>query len=130
MLRACNRVLKPGGIIASFVIAVTYGLTDRETARAIEAGPSHVEAGPGYRALMVAAGFETVTETDITDDFLRTSLSWVREWDADAAEISPIMGADAFADHQADRRRAIESIERGLLRRYLIGGRKPPFSPG
>ena len=63
MLRACQRTLKPGGAIAFAVIAVSDGLTGRGLIAAIEAGPPHVEAGPGYPDLMAAAGFEDVTVT-------------------------------------------------------------------
>ena len=125
MLRACNRVLKAGGLISFGVIAVADDLSDDETDQAADAGPVHVEAGPGYPELMAAAGFESVELTDVSDEYLATSAAWVREWDAESVELEQLVGTDDFAERQTSRRQAIEAISDGLLGRYLISAIRP-----
>ena len=102
------------------VIAHAGGLTDDETTRALGAGTDYADAGPGYPSLMAAAGVGHVEVTDVTDAYLVTLAAWVREWDAEAVELARIVGADEFAEPQAKRRRAIDAVRAGLLRRYLI----------
>ena len=77
MLRACHRVLRPGGSTAFAVIALTDGLEGDEAAAGIEAGPPFVDAGPGYSTLMAAAGFVDVAIADVTDEYHRTAQAWL-----------------------------------------------------
>ena len=125
MLRACSRVLKPGGVISFGVIAIADGLTADEADRAVDSGPVHVDAGRGYPALLSAAGFESVKLTDVSDEYLATSVAWVREWDAESVELQQLVGTDDFVERQASRRQAIEATRDGLLRRYLISAIRP-----
>lgn len=126
MLRASHRVLKPGGTICFVVIALADGLSRNMIAAAIEAGPPEVEAGPGYPRLMTTAGFAAVDMVDVTEDYLMTLRAWVREWDAESTALRRLVGADDFAERQANRRRAIKAVKEGLLRRYLITSAKDP----
>ena len=125
MLRACNRVLKPGGVISFGVIAVADGLSDKQVARAVGAGPAQVEAGPGYPALMAAAGFEDVEVIDVSEEYLSTCAAWVSERDAESAELERVIGRDELAERQAGLRLAIETTKEGLLKRYLISAGSP-----
>lgn len=120
MLRACHRILRPGGVLCFAVIGHADGLTDDETATAFGAGPDHADVGRGYPSLMATAGFDNMDVTDVTDAYLATLAAWVREWDVEAVELARIVGADEFVERQAKRRRAIGAARMGLLRRYLI----------
>ncbi len=120
VLRASRRVLKPGGLISFLVIAVADDLTTAETEAARDAGPEHIDAGPGYPALMRRAGFENIDVMDVTDDYLMTLAAWIRAWDEESTDLEQLIGADQFAERQERRRRAFETTRAGLLRRYLI----------
>jgi len=125
VLRATSRVLKPGGLLSFLVIAVSDGLSPVETNIALEAGPEHIDAGPGYPALMEAAGFEDIQVIDVTDEYVATLTGWIREWEADSAELEQLMGIDEFAERQTRRSQAIASARDGLLQRYLISAIRP-----
>lgn len=125
MLRASYRVLQQGGVICFTVIAVADGLTAEEMRRAIEAGPPEVESGPGYPALMSAAGFRDIEDLDVSDDYMATAEAWLRSWEADAPAIRTLVGPNDFAERQDNLRRAIEATRAGLLLRDLIRAAKP-----
>jgi SAM-dependent methyltransferase len=129
VLRACRRVLKPGGTISFAVIAIADGLPEDEFDRAVEAGPPNVDAGPGYRDLLAAAGFEGIELTEASDEFLATSAAWVREWDAESLELERLVGIEDFAERQASRRQSIAATKEGLLRRHLISAVRPWTAP-
>jgi hypothetical protein len=125
VLRASSRVLKPGGPLSFLVIAVADGLSAAETNIALDAGPEHIDAGPGYLALMDAAGFEDVEVIDVTGEYLVTLTAWIREWDADSTELEQLMGVEEFAERQTRRRKALATARDGLLQRYLISATRP-----
>ena len=125
MLRACHRILKPGGRIAFFVIATGDGLTADQAERVKEVGPEYALADPGYEDLMKEVGFRAVTIEDVSDQYLSTYRAWNRAWDREASEISNLIGAEEFADRQATRREEIAMIADGLLKRHLATGTRP-----
>ncbi len=125
MLRATSRVLKPGGLLSFLVIAVASGLSAAETNMALDAGPEHTDAGPGYPALMEAAGFEDIQVIDVTDEYVATLTAWIREWEAASTELEQLMGIDEFTERQKRRRQALAAARDGLLQRYLISAISP-----
>jgi len=125
VLRATSRVLKSGGLLSFLVIAVANGLSAAETNIALDAGPEHIDAGPGYPALMEAAGFEDIQVVDVTDEYMVTLTGWIREWEADSSELEQLMGIAEFAERQKRRSQAIASARDGLLQRYLISAIRP-----
>lgn len=120
MLRACHRVLKPGAPLSYFVVAVADGLSDGDTARAVEVGPAYVAAGPGYLELMHTAGFDTVDVVDVTDAYAVTLSDSIGERDVEADQLVDLLGAADFAEGQSSRRHELAAVHEGLLRRYLI----------
>jgi len=82
-----------------------------------------------HRELLDAAGFVQVSETDLTDAFLNTTLAWYNARAHRAAELSEAEGEAAFSERQNDSRGQAEAIEAGLLKRSLFvaertGGRR------
>ncbi len=120
MLRACGRVLKPGGMMSFLVIAVADGLSAEETDRVLNVGPEHIATGVGYPSLLRAAGFEGVDVVDVTDEYLVTQAAWIREWDDESLVLERLLGANEFAERQLRRRRALATVEAGLMRRHWI----------
>jgi hypothetical protein len=125
VLRANRRVLRPGGRIAFYTIAVARGLTTRDRRRAVCCGPPAVGTRSDYRSLLRSAGFVEIDEVDVTAAYLDTARAWLRhrqEFEAGLAALEP---PGAFADKLACRRRAIALIEAGHLRRSLLIATRP-----
>ncbi len=109
--------------MAFHVIDVAPGLTASDRLEAVEAGPPAVEATDEYPALVAAAGFRDVAVRDESTRYRETAAAWLRESERNAADLEPLFGREAFRDQLARRRGALDAIDRGLLRRYLLLGR-------
>ncbi len=120
MLRACRRVLKAGAPLAFFVVAPAAGLSTRDVERAIEAGPSFVDAGPGYAKLLRQAGFADVEIVDVTDEYALTLSRAVQARETEAAQLESLVGAEVFAEGQASYRKESAAVHDGILQRYLV----------
>lgn len=105
--------------MAFLVIAAADGLSAEEADRVLDVGPEHIATGDGYPYLLQAAGFEGVDVVDVTDEYLATKAAWIHEWDAESFELEQLLGAE-FAERQSRRRRALATVQAGLMRRYLI----------
>ncbi len=125
MLRACHRVLRPGGRLSFLVIAVAAGLTSQESHRAHAAGPARVGAGDGYASLLDHAGYRDIVVRDVSAAYRSTAAAWIREWDSERAELERLLGVEAFAERQSSRRHALAVIDEGLLGRYLFTAARP-----
>jgi len=125
VLRASRRVLRPFGRTAFFTIHPAPGLTPAQRRRASRDGPIAVAAARPHRQLLQAAGFTQVTETDCTAEFAATTRAWLRHWDADHDDLAALLGEQAFADRQADRRAQLRAIEDGILARSMLTASRP-----
>jgi hypothetical protein len=125
VLRACWRVLRPGGRTAFFTIHPAAGLTVGQRRRASRDGPPAVAAARPHRQLLEAAGFTQVTETDCTAEFAAASRSWIHQWEANHAEIVALLGEPAVVERQAERRAQLRATEDGILARSLFTARRP-----
>jgi len=118
-------MLRPSGRTAFFTIHPAPGLTRAQRRRASRDGPIAVAAARPHRQLLQAAGFTQVTETDFTAEFAATTRAWLRHWDAGHADLVDLLGEQAFADRQTDRRAQLRAIEDGILARSLLTARRP-----
>lgn len=126
MLRACRRLLRPGGRTGFFTILVTRGLSKGDHRRAVRLGPRAVSADRTHTALLEAAGFIEVEETDVTPDFLRTARRWHRFSRRLEAPLRASLGDQLFDERQNDRKALIAGVEEGLLSRSLFVATAPP----
>ncbi len=124
MLRACKRLLRPGGRIAYFTIFTTPGLSKRAHRRAVRLGPRAVASRREHAELLEAAGLVKVVATDVTTDFLETARRWVNYASKFEGDLRSTLGDTLFDEQQADRRAMIAAIEEGLLSRALFEGTK------
>lgn len=124
MLRACRRLLRPGGRIAYFTIFTTPGLSKRDHRRAVRLGPRAVASRRGQAELLEAAGLVEVVETDVTAVFLETARRWVNYASKFEGDLRSTLGDTLFDEQQAARRAMIAAIEEGLLSRALFEGTK------
>jgi hypothetical protein len=114
-------VLRPGGRIAYYNIFVPPGLPEHLRRRAHRAGPNAVGSrGITQTELLARAGFESISETDLTDEFLATSRAWNGGRRIREAELRAEFGDAWFEDRQADSDAMLSGIEEGLLRRSLF----------
>jgi hypothetical protein len=124
VLRACRRLLRPGGRIAYFTIFTTPGLSKRDHRRAVRLGPRAVASRREQAELLEAAGLVEVVATDVTTDFLETARRWVNYASKFEGDLRSTLGDTLFDEQQTDRRAMIAAIEEGLLSRALFEGTK------
>jgi hypothetical protein len=120
VLRACRRILVPGGRTAFFTILTSPGLSRRDRQRAIRLGPRAVASNRVQSELVTAAGFVEVDEIDFTDEFLETVRRWLRFSRELETGLRRTLGDDAFDQQLSDRTDMVVAIEAGLLRRSLF----------
>ena len=125
MLRACQRLLRPGGRTAFFTIHPAAGLTAAQRRRAARDGPIAVATARPHGDLLVAAGYTHITETDATADFAAVTRAWLRHWDANYDELAALLGEAAVQERQAERRAQLRAIEDGLLARSMFIASRP-----
>ena len=128
VLRACRRLLRPGGRLAYTTIHVAPALGPAAHRRAVRAGPPFVTSRRPYRELTAQAGFVDIVEHDVTDAYARTQSALYDATEARAQAVSELTSPEAHALVQADRRRAMDAIADGLLRRSLLAARAPASS--
>ena len=120
MLRAGKRVLKPGGVLSFFVIAVAEGLSAERHELAVAVGPQRIDATPGYSALMQTAGFEDVVHADCTSEYEATLAAWIREYERESEALEKLLGRDEFLERQELRSQTLEAVRAGLVCRFQI----------
>ncbi len=128
MLRACRRLLKPGGRLAFFTIFATPGLSETDYRRARRSGPNHLATRRvEHRDLIASAGLTLLEERDLTPRFLRTARAWYDARSKYERELREANGDAYFEERQHDAVVQIRAIEDGLLRRalFLAGPRSP-----
>lgn len=110
--------------MAFFTIFVAPDLSPPDHRKAVRAGPIAVGTRSDHHTMLQSAGFETVEETDVTLEFLRTQRAWVNETLSRSEELKKMQDTGAFEDRQRDRRLCAAAVERGLLRRALFVARR------
>ncbi len=120
VLRACRRVVRDGGSMAFTVISPAPGLSPADYARAVEIGPPFVETAAGYPTMLRQAGWDITEHLDVTAEYGETVRCLLRAEEARAAGLSELIGDAAYSEKLAGRRRNIQAIEGGLLRRELF----------
>lgn len=126
MLRACHRLLRPGGRLAFYTIFATAGLSEAEYRRARRSGPNHLSTRRvEHRELIASAGLRLIVERDLTPQFLRTARAWYEGRRRFEAELRAADGDAVFEERQRDAVAQISAIEAGLLRRALFVATRP-----
>lgn len=83
-------------------------------------GPRAVSADRTQAALLEAAGFVGIEETDVTAEFLRTARRWLEfSWRLEEG-LRASLGDELFDQQQDDRRAIVEAVDEGLLSRSLF----------
>lgn len=109
--------------MAFFTITVAPGLGAGDFRRAVRAGPPAVSSRQATGDLLVRAGFDHISETDVSGPYLRTARAWVGAKDRhrEGLEIDDV----TFEQDQRVNNLAVAAIEAGWLRRHLVTARRP-----
>ena len=120
VLRECNRVLKPGGRMAGYLIHTPAPPNSAAAARAHELGPSNT-AGPATPAeLALQAGFTVLAYQDETAAFRDTCVAFLDARRALETELRAEEGDAFYAEELAKKETMLMGIDKGLLQRALI----------
>ena len=122
MLRACRRVLKPAGLMASFVILESDPSFASEPMRVGGVGGSEISTVADYVLLMEKAEFRSIRTVDVTHEYGVTIEAWLRESEAERGQLVDLLGVDDFEERQALRREGLAAVRRGTRSRFLISG--------
>jgi len=125
VLRACRRLLRPGGRTAFHTIHPASGLTKAQRRRASRDGPVAVACPRPHRQLLEAAGFVAISETDLTTEFAVVTRAWTEQYAAHREDLVALLGAELFEERQADRSAQLGAIDAGVLRRTLFVATRP-----
>jgi hypothetical protein len=125
VLRACAKLLRPGGRTAFFTIHAAPGLTVSQRKLVARHGPPAVASRRAHRELLEAAGFDEITETDYSEEFVTVTQGWIEEWDSHRGEMEAIWGVDHVKDRQRGRRAYLRTVRTGLMRRSLFTAQRP-----
>lgn len=124
MLRACRRILRPGGRIGFLTILVADGLSARQRRRTAAVGPP-APIGPDGRSLAERAGFVEIDVRDVTADYLASARARLAARLRLRDEIRPL-DPDDYDEMVTQGPLAIREIEAGRLLRTLVVARRPP----
>ena len=120
VLSNCRRLIRPDGRMAFTVIAIEEGLNREYRQRAIESGPTFVDAPCGYEEMLDRTGWRATARLDLTREYGRTVRALLAAEEANEAELVELLGPEEYADRLGRHRRAAEGVEAGLLRRELF----------
>ena len=117
-------MLKPGGRIGYFNIFITHEIPEQERRRYGRESPWRYTRAE-QQALLRSADFVRIEEQDVTDEYLRIQRALYEANERHARSLRRVQGAAQFEERQMNRRRTLEQIERGVLRRSLLLAAKP-----
>ena len=120
MLRECDRVLKPEGRIAGYVIHVPSGMTEAQERRATELGPSEVVAPSSFEALTQTAGLTLLLTEDVTEAFRSTCAALGAARRSLENELRIDEGDDFYEEERRKKDAMLQGIDEGILRRSLV----------
>jgi len=88
-------------------------------------GPPALASRRAHRELLEAAGFDEITETDYSDEFVTVTQGWIDQWDLHRGAMEAIWGVDQVKVRQRARRGYLRTVGAGLMRRSLFTARRP-----
>lgn len=121
MLRACNRVLVPGGRLVFDVVSVPDALGGHDD---LEGDYGFVATAIPYLELLARAGFTNIGSEDTTQGYLDVAGRWLGAARDLEPELRVAMGNEVFEDKYTSRFESYEMIKSGDLGRTLYWATK------
>ncbi len=116
-LRACRRLLRPGGKMVFTVISIP---SPAAYERAEKNDPPFVAAASDYPAMLRETGWKITEQTDLSADFLDSTRRILAEEESHGDALTELHGAAAYAELLGKRRKRTGLLEQGLLQRELF----------
>ncbi len=120
VLRECRRVVRSGGRMVFTVISVAPGLNSDHRRRAVQSGPTWIEADADYPSLLEQTGWTVVERIDVSEAYGDTCRDMLQSFNQLGVELAEVMGAPAHAEKQAKLAGALVAIRQGWQRRELL----------
>ena len=120
MLRACKRVLVPGGRLVFDVVAVPEALKGHD---GLEDDYGFVATAVPYVKLLTQAGFTDIGSRDTTLEYLEVAGRWLVAARELETELRSAVGDEIFDDKYESRAVSYEMIKAGELGRTLFWAR-------
>lgn len=106
--------------MAFFTIHAAPQLSAADRKRARRHGPRLVNARRDYTSMLRAAGFRRVVSVDVTREFQRISMRWMRARERRRDAVIASVGEARYHELRSDSALTQRGIELGLLRRSLF----------
>jgi hypothetical protein len=117
-------VLKPGGRIAYYNIFISHDAPEDLQRRYAQANPGQYSRAE-QTALLRSARFVDIRETDVSAEFGRTLSALHDANGRHAAALRRQHGDDVFEERQQARRRGMDGVRAGVLKRSLFVATRP-----
>ncbi len=124
VLRACRRVLRPGGRLVFQTIQPTPGLPPRLRRKANRVGPPAAAVPTSYQSLLRTAGFRDVEAHDQTQEYGATQRRWIDATIRYEHGLRAALGDEAYEERSETRRVTLEAIDAGILARFRYVARR------
>lgn len=120
VLQECRRVIRVGGRMAFTVISIAPSLSSADYRLALDAGPRFTQTAVGYPKMLEQSGWRIRRHLDLTVEYARTVRHMLLEEEARADALHGLLGDAEFAERLGRRRKTVQALDQGLLRRELI----------
>jgi len=121
VLRACKRVLVPGGRLVFDVVAVPEAFSGHDD---LEDDYGFVATAVPYVELLAQAGFTDIGSRDTTLEYLEVAGRWLAAARDLETELKIVVGDEIFDDKYKSRAVSYEMIKAGELGRTLYWATK------
>ncbi len=105
--------------MAFLTIEPDADLTPPQRRKAGRIGPPGVLVPTSYPSLLRSAGFVGTDVVDVTAEYRTTQQAKIDEMERHRDDLVELAGVEEFTESRRNRRRTIEAIDAGLLRRRL-----------
>ncbi len=126
VLKECRRAVRDTGRMVFSVISVSPNLSRNDYERAVEFGPTFIESTVDYPTMLREAEWETTEHVDMTAEFFETVRNLLQQEESYADELTELLGEGKYSEQLTKRRKRLEGIELGLIRRELFSATPAP----
>ena len=116
----CRRTIREDGIMVFSVLLITAGLSEADHVHAIACGPPYIDAPADYPTMIAETGWEQTDHADLTEKFYDSVRDLLAQEEKNTDALIGLFGETAHSDRLTSRRKRIEGLEAGLIKRELF----------